>query len=211
MRTLCWAICAALSVPLPPTERRVSPSGDAPWFAVGKGPVDFQVQRQAPSEIREFLLTAARDSKPDALVRAILRVLDRTEEVIADQTNNRIETAAASQVGRAKIIHYNPQLFAVLRREAASEWGAVFIFAHEIMHHLLRHDGRLASRQMSSAEAEAEANEGAGLVLARIGATLDEATTAVKAACRLINASAGQVDEVVSAVERGWRRSKNAG
>jgi len=47
--------------------------------------------------------------------------------------------------------------------------------------------------------------------LARLGAALNEATIAVKAACRLIKASETQVEETVLAVERGWRQTKEAG
>jgi len=194
-----------------PSEGMINPTLDDLPQAQVTAAADPPPTIPARAGAREPLLKAVGEGKLEDLVQAILRVTERTKEVIEIQSDSSIPAAAATEVGGVKKILLNPKLPDLLRGEAGSEWGTVFIFAHEMMHHLQGHYARMSSRELSYPAAEDEANEAAGRTLARLGATLEETTIAVKAACRLIKANTAQVEQYLSAVERGWRSAKDAG
>lgn len=73
---------------------------------------------------------------------------------------------------KKKYIVYNPDFIARLNITTKSKWSVMALLAHEIGHHLTGHTKR---RGGSQPDLELEADEFAGFVLYKLGATLKEA------------------------------------
>jgi len=103
-----------------------------------------------------------------------------------------VEVRAASIANAAALLHgderyvlYNPRFLDDVSRRAGTPWAAISVLAHEIGHHL---GGHTLDDRSSRPHTELEADQFSGFVLARLGASLDEA----QAAMRLMGAWARQ-------------------
>ncbi|HBB95637.1 MAG TPA: hypothetical protein DC054_09620 [Blastocatellia bacterium] len=96
-----------------------------------------------------------------------------------------------------------------LYSETKSNWALYGIFAHEIGHYALNHDRTSLGSQP---RIELEADEFAGLILAEMGASLEEAQTAYRSNTMWINEVVTQnpshppIAQRLAAVEKGWRK-----
>jgi len=120
-----------------------------------------------------------------------------------------VEVRAASIANAAALLHgderyvlYNPRFLDDVSRRAGTPWAAISVLAHEIGHHL---GGHTLDDRSSRPHTELEADQFSGFVLARLGASLDEA----QAAMRLMGAwrankshPAGQAR--LDAIRDGW-------
>jgi hypothetical protein len=77
----------------------------------------------------------------------------------------------ASISHRKRYILYNPEFIAWINRSTHDNWGTVALLAHEIAHHL---NGHTLGKSGSRPEIELEADEFAGFVLYKLGATLEQ-------------------------------------
>ena len=119
-------------------------------------------------------------SEPDA-DEAMLRVLRyaglRPNFVFG--RDDSVGNAAAGMVrgpsGEARMIAYNAQFMRQLRAATGTEWALFAVLAHELGHHL---QGHTLTGTGSHPEIELEADEYAGFLLNRMGATLNEAQAA---------------------------------
>jgi hypothetical protein len=84
--------------------------------------------------------------------------------------------AAVVQNGRRYIL-YNPAFINILTRATGTKWAAVSVLAHEIGHHLYTNSVNKGKIPLAT---ELEADEFSGAVLAKMGATLDEAQAAMQ-------------------------------
>lgn len=73
---------------------------------------------------------------------------------------------------RKRYILYNPGFVTWLANSTHDKWAAMTLLAHEVGHHL---NGHTIRRVGSRPDVELEADEFAGFVLARMGATLEKA------------------------------------
>jgi hypothetical protein len=80
--------------------------------------------------------------------------------------------------GKRQIL-YNPDWMLNLVAAAQTNWALVQILAHEVGHHLSFHEG-YSSDASSNREQELEADYFSGYILARLGASVDEATAAMR-------------------------------
>jgi hypothetical protein len=107
------------------------------------------------------------------------------------------------------IAFYYPWLEQVYS-ETNSNWALFGIFAHEIGHYALNHDRTSLG---SKPRLELEADEFAGLILAEMGASLEEAQTAYRSPTMWINgvvthnSTHPPISQRLAAVEKGWRRA----
>jgi hypothetical protein len=118
------------------------------------------------------------------------------------QSTTQVDNAAAVIYMNTRYILYNPSFINQLDNAANNKWASISVLAHEIGHHLYGHtlDGR-----GSQIPKELEADEYSGVVLKRMGATLQDAQTAMQLISSP-NASAthpGQRDRL-TAIARGW-------
>ncbi|UHG90894.1 hypothetical protein [Spirosoma oryzicola] len=112
------------------------------------------------------------------------RVVDRILKPIGLMRNFKVMECAntdncfATVVKGQRFIIYDAAFMQGIEEETETDWSAISIMAHEIGHHLQGHtiDGRGGQPQK-----EIEADKFSGFVLHQLGASLDEATVAVRA------------------------------
>jgi len=113
--------------------------------------------------------------------------------------------ASAQVVNGQRIIFFDPRFMARVANAACPDWGAMSVIAHEVGHHLGGHTLRASTTPWKD---ELEADEFSGFVLARLGASLVDATSA--AATILPEAATpthpGRADRL-KAITYGWQNA----
>ena len=152
----------------------------------------------------------------DSALDEILNVIGASKRFVIQPCNN-VDNAAAITLLGVRYIFYNPNWMSDL--QYSGDWANKFILAHEVGHHInnhtidaaLRLSGQIKNSQdlASSRFEELEADEFAGFVLGRLGATLNQALTAVR---NLSNAddtysTHPKRDKRINAVTKGFNSS----
>ena len=152
----------------------------------------------------------------DSALDEILNVIGASKRFVIQPCNN-VDNAAAITLLGVRYIFYNPNWMSDL--QYSGDWANKFILAHEVGHHInnhtidaaLRLSGQITNSQdlASSRYEELEADEFAGFVLGRLGATLNQALTAVR---NLSNAddtysTHPKRDKRINAVKKGFNNS----
>jgi len=103
-----------------------------------------------------------------------------------------------------RYITYNTEYINALNKLAKDKWASVFILAHEIGHHLNGHTILKGDRPPSI---ELEADEFAGFILHKMGATLNQAKLAVAyVASPVTSKTHPGMAEREEAIVKGWDR-----
>lgn len=152
----------------------------------------------------------------DSALEEILNVIGASKRFVIQPCNN-VDNAAAITLLGVRYIFYNPNWMSDL--QYSGDWANKFILAHEVGHHInnhtidaaLRLSGQITNSQdlASSRYEELEADEFAGFVLGRLGATLNQALSAVR---NLSNAddtysTHPKRDKRINAVKKGFNNS----
>lgn len=107
--------------------------------------------------------------------------------------------------GAVDYIAYNATWLTTLYNETNNQWALYAVIAHETGHYALSHDRTSLG---SDPAIELEADEYAGEVLAKMGASLSNAQTAYRS--RIMDAREDHthppIAERLAAVERGWKK-----
>jgi hypothetical protein len=117
-----------------------------------------------------------------------------------------VSNAAAVISNGRRYILYNPVFIKQIENAVKTDWGGMSILAHEVGHHL---NGHTLLGSGSTPAIEMEADEFAGFVLRKLGATLTES----QAAMRLISdergsrTHPGRVARLAS-IKAGWSRAE---
>jgi hypothetical protein len=159
-----------------------------------------------PNDAARAVLRSVADRDLPAVTRAIFDAVGRTQQVVSVESTSDVKTCAAFGLGPRGVITCNPDFLARSRQLAQTDWAIVFILAHEVAHHL-KGDTVPKSSPIDYRYVEIDANEIAGLVLARLGAPLDESLRAVKAACKLADSALASPELCENPVESGWWRA----
>lgn len=140
-------------------------------------------------------------SEARSIINDIMDAVDMRQNFKVLSTT-QVDNAAAVMYQNERYILYNPSFIDQLDEVAKDKWASISVIGHEIGHHLLGHtlDGR-----GSQIPKELEADEFSGLVLHRMGASLQQAQLAM----RLIGspyASATHPAEQdrLEAISKGW-------
>jgi hypothetical protein len=117
------------------------------------------------------------DSKKEAM-DAVARIVSYTGltqnfQIVEDLN---IRNATAYIKNRQRYIAYNPKFMLRVKDRTKSDWGAISVLAHEIGHHLSGHT--LIKRRRDPQE-ELEADRFSGFILYKMGASLEEAKSAI--------------------------------
>ena len=118
-----------------------------------------------------------------------------------------IPNAAAVAYNGKRYILYNPQFIISLNKAAGNNWASISVLAHEIGHHL---NGHTMENIGSQPDKELEADEFSGFVLRRMGASLDQAQSAMRIAANYKPSVThpGKEDRMV-AIADGWNSADN--
>ena len=115
-----------------------------------------------------------------------------------------VPNAAASARGEERYIEYNPSFVAQLQSATGTNWAVYSVMAHEIGHHVQGHTIR---RGGSRPGLELEADDYSGFILAKLGATLGDAQTAMRTLGS--DSSTGThppSEQRLQAIKNGWNK-----
>ena len=105
-----------------------------------------------------------------------------------------------------RLIKYNPAFITALNNEAKDQWASVFVLAHEIGHHL---NGHTLLKNNRPPSIELDADEFAGFVMNKMGATLAQVKLAVAyIANPIASKTHPDMGDRLAAVERGWNKAE---
>jgi len=132
-------------------------------------------------------------------------------DVIGLEPNFKVKVANVPNV-EADIRHhqryilYNPEFISQVNSATKDKWACIFILAHEIGHHL---DGHTTLGVNSRPEIELEADQFAGFVLRRMGATLEQAQLAMHfiASREASKTHPARMDRL-EAIAKGWKKAE---
>ncbi len=156
---------------------------------------------------RTALLGFASSDAENAVTRLVKAAGLAANFKVIPSTDGTVTNAAAmvDESGSTRYIVYSPHFFEAMSAGGRGAWAATGVLAHEIGHHLNAHTmqrGQLtpeiARRQ------ELEADEFAGVELARLGATEDEALAMLSGLSDVESLSHPGRPARVVAVSRGW-------
>ena len=125
------------------------------------------------------------------------------------ESNFKIKEAHVPNV-EAKIRHhdryilYNPEFIKQVNDATRNKWASIFILAHEVGHHL---EGHTLLDVNSTPSIELEADEFAGFVLHKMGATLQQSQLAMYYISTSVASKThpARADRL-AAIEKGWDR-----
>lgn len=118
----------------------------------------------------------------------------------------KVSNAAAMIYNGKRYLLYNPVFISTLNNATGNDWASVSVLAHEIGHHLNGH----TLNGGSEPGRELEADEFSGYIMQRLGASLEEAETAMKLAADVKGTAThpGRTDRINS-IEQGWNRASD--
>lgn len=104
-----------------------------------------------------------------------------------------------------RYILYNPEFIRKVNDATKDKWASIFILAHEVGHHL---DGHTEAGLKSNPSIELEADQFAGFVLCKMGATLRQAQLAMYYISTISSSKThpGRYDRL-AAIEKGWNKA----
>ena len=140
------------------------------------------------------------------------QVIDEIIRVIGLKANFEVKAAeipnaAAVTYEGKRYILYNPQFIMSLNKAAGNNWASISVLAHEIGHHL---NGHTLEKIGSQPDKELEADEFSGFVLRRMGASLEQAQSAMRIAANYKPSVThpGKEDRMI-AIADGWNSADN--
>ena len=106
---------------------------------------------------------------------------------------------------RKKYILYNSSFISSLNSLTKDKWSVIALIAHEMGHHMMGHTNR---RGGSKPALELEADEFAGSVLYKLGATLEQSQNVMRFIAKADESKThpGR-DARLMAIERGWKKA----
>ena len=130
--------------------------------------------------------------------------------ITAKQANIANASSCVSSNGNYYFL-YNPEWFAKLNENSTDteDWVIRYIVAHAVAHINLAHDLKAFG---SNEKIELEADEYAGEILAKMGATLEQAQAALRSPLMKSNGSLTHpsTEKQLEAAEKGWKKGRNA-
>lgn len=123
------------------------------------------------------------------------------------RSSDNVANASAILYNGGRYVLYNPAFIGSLNEATGNDWAAVSVLAHEIGHHL---NGHTLGAGLSNHSNELEADEFSGYIMQRLGATLEQAETAMKLAASIAPSSTHPGREArLAAIEKGWNRASD--
>lgn len=126
----------------------------------------------------------------------------RWEENFTVQEQNGINNAYATIIRNKRYIIYDNDFLENLDNYAGTKWASISVLAHEMGHHYKNH---VISQGGSTPPKEIEADYFSGYVMAKLGASLNEARAAMQkiASTKASSTHPGKADRL-NAIAEGW-------
>ena len=120
----------------------------------------------------------------------------------------KVDNVEASISRRKRYILYNPDFIKWINGVTHDKWAGMMLLAHEVGHHL---NGHTIRKGGSAPRLELEADEFAGFVLYKLGASLEQAQEGIKHIAKA-KASATHPSRAsrMLAIENGWNKASTA-
>ena len=117
----------------------------------------------------------------------------------------KVDIIEASISHRKRYILYNPAFFSWISNATKDKWAGFTLLAHEVGHHL---NGHTIRKSGSTPTLELEADEFAGFVLHKLGASLGQAQEVMKyiAETEASKTHPGRGSRML-AIESGWSKA----
>ncbi len=172
--------------------------------------VAFSQNYQSVEEINEACsqLGFSGDEDAEIAVDAILDKIGLFRNFIIQECPE-INNAVAKNIDvgnghKERYILYDANFFKKIDDKAANGWAATSVLAHEIGHHL---NGHSLNNEGSNHKFELEADEFSGFVLARMGASLEDAQSAIQTLRyeKATRTHPAKADRLLR-IEKGWNR-----
>jgi len=108
---------------------------------------------------------------------------------------------------RKRCISYNPEFINQVNAVTKDKWAVMTLLAHEVAHHL---EGHTTKKSGSKPELELQADEFAGFVLHKLGASLQQSQEVMKyiAAVKTSKTHPARASRML-AIETGWNKVSN--
>lgn len=152
-------------------------------------------------------------TSPDTSMMKIADVREMLQEIIditGLQTDFELKEAnvlniEASVSHRKRFILYNPAYITTLNNLTKNKWAVMTLLAHEVGHHL---NGHTMHKGGSTPELELEADEFAGFILYKLGATLKQSQNVMYyIAKEKASRTHPSKNSRLSAIEKGWDKA----
>jgi hypothetical protein len=146
-----------------------------------------------------------------ASATSIQGMLDEIMKITGLHANFELKAAKvlnieASISHKKRLILYNPAFIDWIGRATNDKWGVIALLAHEVGHHL---NGHTLKKSGSAPAVELEADEFAGFVLRKMGATLRQAQEVmIYIAKTQASATHPGREQRMDAIEKGWKRAE---
>jgi hypothetical protein len=141
------------------------------------------------------------------------QMLSEIMSVVGLQANFELKEAnvlniEASISHKKRYILYNPSFINQINSLTKNKWGAIALLAHEVGHHL---NGHTIRKTGSKPELELEADEFAGFILHKLGASLEQAQEVIRYIAKTEASSThpGRIARML-AIQKGWNKIGNA-
>jgi hypothetical protein len=117
-----------------------------------------------------------------------------------------VKTAIAYIKGSQRYIGYNPEFIKRVKKTAMTDWAAISVLAHEIGHHL---SGHTVKPKGINPGDELAADKFSGFILCQMGASLDEAKSALNSIGKEIDTiNHPDIQSRLQAVSNGWLQAQ---
>lgn len=156
-----------------------------------------------------YLTTPYHDSLEVTLVTA-REMLSEIMTVVGLNANfelkeGKVDNIEASISRRKRYILYNPEYIRWINNITKDKWAAIALLAHEVGHHL---NGHTIKRSGSKPHLELEADEFAGFVLYKLGASLEQSQKVmIYIAKKKASKTHPARDSRMLAIETGWNKA----
>lgn len=150
---------------------------------------------------------SADDYRADEMLTEIMNVIGLSPNFELKEA--KVDNIEASISHRKRYILYNPSFINWINDVTKDKWAAMALLAHEVGHHL---NGHTIRKTGSTPILELEADEFAGFVLYKLGATLPQAQEVMKYIAKPKESAThpGRLSRM-QAIENGWNKAANAG
>lgn len=117
----------------------------------------------------------------------------------------RVNNVEASISHRKRYILYNPEFINWITSVTKDKWAAIALLAHEVGHHL---NGHTIRKSGSKPKLELEADEFAGFVLFKLGATLEQSQEVMKYIAQTKASKTHPArNSRMLAIQKGWNKA----